>query len=232
MPVAPGLGSRGTETMVCTCRRERHASWWGPLDEITGARDRIGSSCPSMPSPTNRSWPGRTTLMLTFGVTIVSVTGHAMPQPSSSAARSVAPLSPQDAGALVGTWELTEFSRRAADGRITAPWGSQPVGQITYDADGHVTALLMHEERNEAGGRPSSQDVQAEFSAYFGTYAVDATRRIVTHHVRGSLSAERASGELRRNYELKDGALILTFTRPQDGATNTLVWKRISHHRR
>jgi hypothetical protein len=108
------------------------------------------------------------------------------------------------------------------------PFGSHAVGRITYDANGNVTTLLMHELRNEAAGRPSSPQVQAEFTAYFGTYTVDTTARVITHHISGSLSAERASGDLRRNYQLRDGALILTFIRPQDGATNTLVWKRIS----
>ena len=82
-----------------------------------------------------------------------------------------------------------------------------------------------HEPR---AGRLSSREVQAEFTAYFGTYSVDTERRIIIHHVSGSLSAERASGELRRNYEFRDGSLILTFTRTQDGAMNTLIWKRLS----
>jgi hypothetical protein len=133
-----------------------------------------------------------------------------------------------DRSRLIGTWDLVDFSRQAKDGTITTPWGRRPVGHLTYDADGHVTALLMHEQRNEADGRPSSPEVQAEFSAYFGTYTVDPTRRAIIHHVIGSLSAERASGELRRNYAFKDGTLILTFTRTQDGAINSLVWKRVS----
>jgi hypothetical protein len=59
-------------------------------------------------------------------------------------------------------------------------------------------------------------------------YTVDAARRVITHRVTGSLSADRASGELRRNYAFKDDALILTFRRPQDGATNTLVEARVA----
>lgn len=128
----------------------------------------------------------------------------------------------------MGAWELVEFSRRAPSGEVTTPWGDHPAGRIIYDAEGHVTALLMHERRNEATGRASSPDVEAEYSAYFGTYTVNAAERVIIHHVSGSLSATRASRELRRNYELNDGALILTFTRPQDGLANRLVWKRVS----
>jgi lipocalin-like protein len=89
----------------------------------------------------------------------------------------------------------------------------------------------MHEHRNEADGHPSPHEVQAEFSAYFGTYIVDWTRTVVSHHVVGSLSAERASAELRRDDTFRNGALVLTFTRAQNGALNTLVWKRVSQSR-
>ena len=131
---------------------------------------------------------------------------------------------------LWGTWEIVSYSRRLSDGRVIEPWGAHPAGRITYDADGHVTALLMHERRNEADGHSSPPDMQAEFTAYFGTYTVDVTRQIVTHKVTASLSAARASGDLQRHDELRDGSLILTFTRMRDGlpVTNIHVWKRIS----
>ena len=165
--------------------------------------------------------------MLTVVLLITPVTRSAT-QPTRPLVPSRVAPTLQEARVLVGTWELTDFTRRATDGRVTRPWGNHPAGQITYDGEGQMMALLMHESRNEASGRPSMREVEAEFSAYFGSYTVDPAQRVITHHVRGSLNAERASGDLRRNYELNDGALILTFTRPQDGATNTLVWKRMS----
>lgn len=97
---------------------------------------------------------------------------------------------------LWGTWEIVSRSERLSDGRVIEPWGAHPAGRITYDADGHVTALLMHERRNEADGRSSPPDMQAEFTAYIGTYMVDVTQQIVTHKVTASLSAARASGDL------------------------------------
>jgi hypothetical protein len=42
-------------------------------------------------------------------------------------------------------------------------------------------------------------------------------------HIVTTAQCERASRELRRNYEFRNGALMLTFIRTQDGATNTLV---------
>jgi hypothetical protein len=129
-----------------------------------------------------------------------------------------------------GTWDLVSFSARLPDGSVAEPWGAHPVGRITYDADGHVTALLMHELRNEADGRSSPPDTQAECSTYFGHYKVDVARGLVTHEVTGSLSAAHASRELQRNYELRDGVLTLSFTRPRNGlpVTHVLSWTRVS----
>jgi len=131
---------------------------------------------------------------------------------------------------LLGTWALMSFSARLPDGSATEPWGAHPVGRITYDPDGNVTALVMHELRNEADGRSSPPDTQAEFSAYFGSYKVDVARKLVSHKIAGSLSAARASHELQRNYELRDGSGTLSFTRPRNGlpVAHVLPFKRVS----
>jgi hypothetical protein len=129
----------------------------------------------------------------------------------------------------VGTWELVSFKSVLDDGSSIVPWPGA-VGRITYDADGNVTGLLMSGRRNEGNGSSSPTEAHGEFTAYFGTYQVDAERGLISHHVEASLSAARASGELRRTYEIKDGLLILGFATLRNGVamTNRLVWKRIS----
>jgi hypothetical protein len=114
-------------------------------------------------------------------------------------------------------------------GRTTERWANA-VGRITYDAGGRVTSLLMSGRRNEADGSSSPSEVQGEFTAYFGTYQIDAAQGVITHQVAASLSGIRASGELRRSYEVKDGMLILGFPATQNGVpvTNRLIWKRVS----
>jgi Lipocalin-like domain len=90
------------------------------------------------------------------------------------------------------------------DGSVTKPWGAHPVGRITYDPNGYVTALLMHELRNEADGLSSPAEIEADFSAYFGTYTVDPGQKVVVHQVTASLSKAHASGEIRRDYKLNE----------------------------
>jgi Lipocalin-like domain len=129
---------------------------------------------------------------------------------------------------IVGTWELVSMSWTYPDGRSIEPWG-KPAGRISYDADGNVIAILMHERRNQADGLKADQTTLSSYSAYFGTYEVDTASGIIRHRVKGSLN-DNASGELQRTFEFQDGFLILGFTVSNEGVpvTRRLLWKRIS----
>ena len=133
---------------------------------------------------------------------------------------------------LLGTWPSCHFQRDFPTEASPSP-GEPNLGRITYGPDGNVTAFVMHELRNEADGRSSPPDTQAEFSAYFGSYKVDVARGLVTHKIVGSLGAAHASRELQRNYELRDGVLTLSFTRLRDGlpVAHVLSFKRVSSQR-
>ncbi|MDO9711398.1 lipocalin-like domain-containing protein [Paracraurococcus lichenis] len=134
-----------------------------------------------------------------------------------------------ETSSVVGTWELVSMAWTYPDDRTIEPWGT-PAGRLAYDATGNVVALLMHEARNEAGGRASASAVQPQYSAYFGTYRVDAGHGIITHRVAGSLNGTNASGELRRSFAFEGDDLILGFTTERDGVpvARRLVWRRIS----
>jgi hypothetical protein len=129
---------------------------------------------------------------------------------------------------LHGTWELISMSWSDPDGRRVKPWGKAS-GRITYDPDGNVVAMLMHERRNQADGRAGDPETLSSYSAYFGTYKVDPSGKIIRHQVAGSLNAD-ASGELKRTCEFESGLLVLGFTTLRDGIpiTRRLEWKQIS----
>ena len=132
--------------------------------------------------------------------------------------------------AIVGTWELLSNSWSFPDGRVLEPWG-KAVGRISYDPDGNMMAVLMHERRNQADNSNGSDSQTADsYSAYFGTYRVDFTRGVVRHQVTGSLNGNNASGELLRTFKFEDGLLVLAFSKWLDGVpvTRRLVWKRLS----
>ena len=130
----------------------------------------------------------------------------------------------------VGTWELVSVLSERSDGPTFEPFGPRPSGRITYDEAGHVTAMIVGEQRNEATGQPCSPEARPWFTAYFGTYRVDAGRGEITHLVATSLNGTTASGELRRHYKFEHDNLLLWFSQSRDGVevTNRLVWRRIS----
>ncbi len=130
----------------------------------------------------------------------------------------------------VGTWALVSVLSEQPDGTTFEPFGPRPSGRITYDEAGHVTAMSVGEQRNEATGKSCPPEAQSRFTAYFGTYRVHGDTGEIAHLVATSLNGKAASGELRRHYKLEDETLLLWFSRLEDGVevTHRLVWRRIS----
>ena len=132
-----------------------------------------------------------------------------------------------DRARFIGTWDLGAGEARWPDGHVTAPWGAHPPGRLIYTADGHMSALLMHELRNQANGSGVTAALQNEAAGYFGSYTVDAGRHIVSHHVDATLRAAE-SGTIDRAYRFEGENLTLTAKATSGGSpvTYILVWKR------
>ncbi|MGH8595984.1 MAG: lipocalin-like domain-containing protein, partial [Gammaproteobacteria bacterium] len=52
-----------------------------------------------------------------------------------------------DTAKLLGSWDLVSLENRGADGSVHHPFGTNPVGRITYTADGLMSAQIMHGSR-------------------------------------------------------------------------------------
>jgi hypothetical protein len=128
---------------------------------------------------------------------------------------------------FVGTWELISIHTRWPDGRVTEPWGTAPIGRLTYDPDARMSAQLMDERRNQADGREVTPDVLSNVASYYGTYSIDTSRRVVIHRVAASLR-QNESGIIERRYELRGDTLVLAADGVFQGAqvTHTLHWRR------
>jgi len=128
---------------------------------------------------------------------------------------------------FVGTWELRSVDMHTSDGRVTAVWGADPVGRLVYDDQGRMFALLMPKARNQAAGQTAPEELQREVAGYYGAYAVDTKKKIVTHHVAVSLRASEA-GEIERAFTLEGDTLILTAhaMRANSSVTYVLAWQR------
>jgi hypothetical protein len=126
---------------------------------------------------------------------------------------------------LMGTWRLVSSQDIAPDGTVTYPFGREASGVITYDAAGTMTAQVMRKGRTK---RAAFEDAQPEpllsYVAYWGTFDVDETKHIVTHHIKGDLDPARIDTDNLRQYELAgDKLMLIELDRP----VRHVTWERV-----
>lgn len=140
--------------------------------------------------------------------------------------------------ALLGAWRLVSFDITYSDGRpALQPFGARPEGALMYTADGHVSALLAAGDRPalgagrlERGAHASTAAKAAAFDtslAYVGRWAVEGDE--VIHTVLLSQNPDAVGAALRRRFELKGGALRLTYElTARSGVVRhyRLLWRR------
>lgn len=136
---------------------------------------------------------------------------------------------------FLGVWKLISYTRKTADGKIDYPYSEKPVGRITYDVAGRMSAQLMKPGRKStlpSGvsfvlGRASTEEIAEAvggFIAYFGTFDVDERAGEVVHHVEACLVPSWVGTDLRRKYQFSGNRLTLRAA--VAGITVDLVWER------
>ena len=143
----------------------------------------------------------------------------------------------QSVANLVGTWRLVSYESRETAGAVQYPLGQGVIGQLWYDARGHMSAMLMKPDRPPFASQDLRRGTDAEiraafdgFIAYFGTYTVDPAKRTVTHHVRGASYPNWVGGDQVRYYKLEGARLVLSTPPIQIGGRpfeTILVWERV-----
>lgn len=156
---------------------------------------------------------------------------------SPSAAQLNAPNRPASAGGLqdrfIGTWKLVNIEQRNAKGEVIPPAaGSQNrTGYIIYDAAGYVAVSIMPVARKKyVGAQPTDEEALAAitgYTAYFGTFTIDAKEQAVTHHLQGSLSPGMATDQ-KRLFELSGNRLTLKPPAAANGNQARLTWERMA----
>lgn len=118
-----------------------------------------------------------------------------------------------DRDALIGAWHLVQIDAPGADGKIAPP--AQPKGMLTYTRDGHMSVQLMYPRLANA---PNNEYVLGGYEASFGSYDLDETKHIVTHHVQGSVTRDLLVGkDLPRVYQLTaDRHLVIRSADPRE----------------
>jgi hypothetical protein len=166
----------------------------------------------------NAIWHFATSVTLTLAVPVVGFAQGKQPIRAS----------------FLGVWNLVSCERRAG-GQVTYPYGEKPVGRITYDKAGRMSALLMNPDRPrtsytaDSGGiaRASEADVRSVvsgFVAYHGTFDVDESKEVVIHHVKAAMHPAWVGTDLVRSYEFSGNRMTLTAA--SEASKTVLVWER------
>ena len=133
-------------------------------------------------------------------VVIIAATSLVCATPGQSAVSSVR-------GRFIGVWKLVSCERKANHGEVSYPYGEKPVGRLTYDKEGRMSAQLMRPGRRSY--KEDLLDILDGFIAYFGTYSINESARTVTHHVQACLFPMWVGTDLKRMYEFSGNRLIL-----------------------
>ncbi|MCX6603233.1 MAG: lipocalin-like domain-containing protein [Acidobacteria bacterium] len=152
----------------------------------------------------------------------------------SLAAASALQAAPSARQRFIGVWRLIRCESRYKDGRIEYPYGEKPVGRITYDKAGRMSAQLMRPGRRATvpsgvglvAGNATNDEIREAvdgFASYFGTFDVDESTKTVTHHVQGCLVPTWVGTDLKRTYQFTANRLTLTATTT---SVRELVWER------
>jgi len=147
---------------------------------------------------------------------------------------------------LIGAWRLVSIDVQGPTGREADPfYGNGSRGLLIYDASGWFSVQIegadrppvrVPDARSVAAAAPAAAAVAVaaaadskalnSYYAYFGTWSFDPTTSVVTHHAKGALYPSEDAAVYPQHVEVVGRRM--TFSRTQNGKTQTKVWERLS----
>ena len=117
---------------------------------------------------------------------------------------------------IVGTWRLIEAKDRDSE---KEPWqhtfGHPISGYFIYDVNGYASIQIMTNPPQptfdpDKGPTPEEAlNIFNNYIAYYGTYTLDETQRLLTCQVEGGLNPNDVGTEQPRPFEIVDDKLII-----------------------
>lgn len=137
---------------------------------------------------------------------------------------------------FIGAWGLVSWRIEYGAGRVTQPFGPDPLGYIVYSADGIMTASIAHRLRPPFGlinARDASAEAKvAAFDSYFhyaGPWRIEGEE--VVHTLTMALNPDMAGTEQRRlaRFDGKGGLRLSADELARNGLTrhHVLQWQRL-----
>ncbi|MBV8073617.1 MAG: lipocalin-like domain-containing protein [Acidobacteriaceae bacterium] len=116
---------------------------------------------------------------------------------SSALAQNSGRPAGSDRARLIGAWHLVSIA--GPDGK---PVSAVPKGMLIYTGDGHMSVQLMYPASASA---VSNKYVRNGYEASFGSYDINQSRHMVTHHVEGANTGDLLVGkDLPRIYQFTE----------------------------
>ena len=141
----------------------------------------------------------------------------------------------QTAKELVGTWTLVSVTLEQ-DGKKMDMYGTNPQGQAIYYPNGHFSIMFIRSDipkfasTNREAGTPEENKAAVQGSlAYFGTYSVSQTDKVVTYHIQGSTFPNWRGADQKRLIKISGDELTTSNPTPSTGSGKAgSVWRRMN----
>ena len=136
---------------------------------------------------------------------------------------------------FAGVWKLVGEETRDAKGQIVPPGPNASnggrFGYITYDPAGYMGVTTARLSRPTFAGRqPTPQEAlaaMAAYNSYWGSFAVDEARSVVTHQTFGALSPSSSGSNQERGFTISGNRLTLRPPTASNGDQRSLTWERV-----
>ena len=145
--------------------------------------------------------------------------------------------SPLASASIVGSWSLQSLTIRHADSAEAIPvWGEHPLGQLTYTADGRMSAVLCKAGQSTHAAGAGSADVAEQAAlfrhsyGYAGRYTL--TTEGVIHHVEVAADPSWIGTDQHRITHRADDCLTITTTAiasvvSPDPVSYEAIWRKL-----
>ena len=136
---------------------------------------------------------------------------------------------------FAGVWKLVgEATRDDKTGAIVPGPNAASGGRfgfITYDPAGYMGVVLAWNKRPAFKGKASTPEdarsALASYNSYWGSYAVNEARNIVTHQTMGAVSPSFAGTNQERGFTIDGSRLTLRPPNLANGDQRSLIWERV-----
>jgi hypothetical protein len=121
------------------------------------------------------------------------------------------------------------FEEDGPDGGVIYPYGHDAAGLLIYDSSGRMSVQIMRRDRAPLSST-DWQSLPAEeikkaiegFTAFFGSYEIDAASASVIHRVEGHVLPESVGKVLRRDFTFSGDRLVL-----KPSPNRRVIWQRL-----